>query len=116
MVATYQILTIVHWLGLAALVVGYGMSMARGVADLVMTWGARIQLVVGLALVAIAEIGQVVPMNHPKIGVKLLVALVVVALCEISRSKAAKGEGRPWLVHAAAGFTLVNVLVATLWN
>ncbi len=116
MSATYTVLSLAHWAGLAAIVIGYTLSISRGVISDVMVWGARIQLLLGLALVAVAEMGSLDPLNHVKIAVKLVVALAVVALCEIARSRAAKGDDKPVLMHAAAGLTVVNVLVASLWH
>ena len=48
--------------------------------------------------------------NNAKIGVKLLVAIAVVACAEIAAAKERKGEGaRPQLVNAAGALALVNV-------
>ena len=55
--------------------------------------------------------------NNAKIGVKLLVAIAVVACAEIAAAKERKGDGaRPQLVHAAGALALLNVLVAVLWT
>ena len=48
-------------------------------------------------------------------SVTLLVMLGVLAAAEIANAKARKGQPRPALVDAAAGLTVLNVLVATLW-
>ena len=56
-------------------------------------------------------------MNNTKIGVKLLVAIAVVACAEIAAGKERRGEGaRPQLVNAAGALALVNVAIAVLWT
>ncbi len=115
MVATYLALTWAHWGGLALLVVGYILSVSRGTISEVMVWGARLQLLLGLLLVAAGEIGQVRVFDHMMIGVKLVIALLVVVFAEISRAKAAKGQGNQLFTHAAAAATALNVIVALVW-
>ncbi len=116
MALTFTVLGLAHWAGLACIVLGYVLSLSRGVIGDVMVWGARLQLLIGLALVGVAEMGgSGDPLNHAKVGAKLVVALAVVALCEIARGKAARGQNSPMLMHVAAGLTLVNVLIATMW-
>lgn len=100
-----------HWGGLALLVVGYIMSLAQGAIHSVMVWGARLQFLLGLALVGAGEMAGY-PMNHMWVGVKLVVALAVVALCEISRARAKKGRNVPVLMHIAAALVVVNTLYA----
>ena len=53
---------------------------------------------------------------HAKVAVKLLVAIAVAACAEIAAARARKGEPKPALVDAAAGLTVLNVLVAVLWH
>ncbi|GAB97357.1 hypothetical protein BJY21_002990 [Kineosphaera limosa] len=115
MAVLYTILVIAHWGGVAALIAGYTLSVGSGVINPVMVWGARIQLLVGLALVGVGEMTDH-DFNHAKIGVKLVLALAVVVLAEISRARAKRGAGQPVLTHAAAGAAVVNALVALLWN
>ena len=116
MAATFTVLGLAHWAGLACIVLGYVLSISRGVISDVMVWGARLQLLIGIALVAVAEMGgSGDPLNHAKGGVKLVVAFAVVALCEMARGKAARGQNNPVLMHVAAGLTVLNVLVATMW-
>lgn len=100
-----------HWGGLALLVVGYVMSLASGVIHPIMVWGARLQLLLGLAIVAGGEMAGW-SMNHMWVGVKLIVALAVVALCEIASSKAKKGENKPLFMHLAAALVIANTLYA----
>ncbi|MFZ2174311.1 MAG: hypothetical protein WAW17_09790 [Rhodococcus sp. (in: high G+C Gram-positive bacteria)] len=118
MSVVYNIFVVIHMLGLAALVGGYfAVLKAPSVTELIV-WGARIQLLSGLIIVGIGEgaLDKGDDYNHIKIGVKLLVSLVVVALAEITRAKQKKGAGNPNLVHAIGGLAILNVLIASLWN
>lgn len=116
MAATYTVLALAHWVGLALIVVGYVLSVTRTSISEVMVWGARIQLLIGLALVAIGEIGQVADFDHAKIGTKLGLALGVVAFAEISRSRSLAGRGNLLFTHIAAGLAVANTIVALFWN
>ncbi len=116
MAATYSALALAHWVGLGCIVFGYVLSINKDVISNVMVWGARIQLLIGLALVGVAEMGgSAAALNHAKIGTKLVVAFAVVAMCEIARSRAIRGENKPVFMHIAAGLTVLNVLIATAW-
>ncbi len=114
----YNLVVVLHFLGLAALIGGYlvaAVSAAR--PNSVMVWGARLQVLTGLIIVGLGEgagvwDAQEGDPNHMKIGIKLVIALAVVALTEISSGKAKKGQSAPALVHAAGGLAVVNVLVA----
>lgn len=116
MAATYTVLALAHWVGLALILIGYVLSITRSSISEVMVWGARLQLLLGLALVAIGEIGQLQDFNHAKIGTKLVLALAVVAFAEISRSKTLKGQGNMVFTHIAAGLAVANTIVALLWH
>jgi hypothetical protein len=114
----YNLLVVLHLLGMAALVGGW-FAFTRSVASTeVMVWGARAQVVTGLVLVGLAEgVGSLDKhVNNPKIGVKLVVAIAAVACLEISRARARKGADTKGLVQAAGGLGVLNVLVAALWH
>ena len=115
MTAAFSVLGYLHWGGLALIVLGYVMSFTAGAVHPVMVWGARIQLLLGLALVGVAGAGHF-SLNYTWVAVKLLVALGVVACCEIGGARRRRGEPSIVLAHAAAALTLVNVLVATIWH
>lgn len=117
MVATFTILVLAHWVGVALLIFGYVLSVNQGAISNIMVWGARVQLLLGLALVGAAEMGgKVEGLNHLWIASKLVIALVVVGLCEVARTKATRGANNPKLMHVAAGLVLVNVILANLWR
>lgn len=110
-----HVFVLAHLLGMAA-IVGSAVFVARGRATPALFWGARAQLVTGLILVGFAEMGED-PVNHAKVGVKLLVAVAVAACAEIAAAKARKNQGeRPQLVQAAGWLAVLNTAVATLWH
>ena len=114
MLFVYNLIVLVHLLGMAALVGGYLMvSAGSPKVNAGMLWGARVQVLTGLVIVMMLELvdGLGSP-NHMKIGVKLLVALAVVVLAEIG---ARRKPVQPGMVHAAGGLALVNTAVAALW-
>ena len=109
-----NLLVLAHLLGMAA-IIGSAVFVARGVATPALLWGARAQLVTGLLLVGVAQ-AEDDPVNNTKIGVKLVIAVAVVACAEIAAAKERKGEGaRPQLVTAAGVLALVNTAIAVLW-
>ena len=54
-------------------------------------------------------------LNYPKIGVKLLLGLVVVAMAEIGNARSRKGQPSNTQLDAAGGAGLLAALVAALW-
>lgn len=112
MTTLYDILVALHLLFMAALVGGYFVAATqKNGINTVMVWGARLQLLSGLALMGVA-IADDLDVNHTKLGIKLLIALAVVALAEIAAGKQKRGAGNPTLVHIAGVLALVNVLLA----
>ena len=112
----YNLVVVLHLVGMAIIVGGY-LAVVRAPKLLPgMCHGALTQLVTGLALVGMRESGAVdgeEPLNHAKIGVKLVVALVVTVLVFLNRKKADVPAGT---VHAIGGLALLNVLVAAVWE
>ncbi len=109
------VFVVLHLLGMAAIVGGW-IARTTGSASLApLVWGARAQLVTGLLLVGLVEMNKE-PLNHIKVGVKLLVALAVATCAEIANARARKGEDKRTLVDAAAGLAVLNVLIAVLWT
>lgn len=109
----YHLFVLAHLVGMAALVGGYLVTVRRPAWNAAMLWGARLQILTGLVLVGMLEMGagDGTP-NHLKIGVKLLVALAVVALAEVGSRRQ---PGNTTLVNAAGALALVDVAVAVLW-
>lgn len=111
-----DVFVVLHLLGMSAILGGWlamRLGAPRGLVPL--GWGARAQFIIGLILVALNELNHE-ELNNIKIGVKLVVALAVVACAEIARARTKKGTDQPVLVNAAFGLALVNVLVAVLWQ
>ena len=115
----YNLVVVLHLLGMAALVGGW-FAFTRGVASTeVMVWGARAQVLTGLVLVGLAEAVDSLDkhVDNPKIGVKLVVALAAAGCIEIARGRARRtGAEARGLVQAAGGLGVLNVLVAALWH
>ena len=80
-----------------------------------MVWGARLQLLSGLAMVGVAE-SQHWSLDHTWVAVKLVIALIVAGLLEVSSSKEKKGDSAAPLVQAAAALAVINVIVAIFWH
>ncbi|HEU4492182.1 MAG TPA: hypothetical protein VFR74_15070 [Jiangellales bacterium] len=113
----YNLLVVLHFLGLASLIGGWLVQMrARGerVVNPAMVHGALTQVVTGLLLVGLAEavasLGSDV--DNAKIGVKLVVALVVLSLAWVNRRKARIPDG---LYFGIGGLAVLNVVVAVFW-
>lgn len=111
----YELLAVIHLLGMAALVGGWLVSLRANVMNTVMVWGARIQLLTGVLLVGVAEMGDG-ELDHVKVGVKLVIAVIVAGLVEAAAAKERRGEEAPSLRNSAGGLAVLNVLVASLWH
>lgn len=113
----YNVLLALHFLGLASLVGGGLVQMtARGerAINTAMTHGALTQVVTGLLLVAMQEMADSLGYdpNHPKFGVKLVVAAVIAVLAWTNRTRPSIPDGLYFLVF---GLSVANVLVAVFW-
>lgn len=112
----YNIVVVIHLLGMAALVGSYFTVVRAPKITEVMVWGARLQFLTGLIIVGLGEGALDKNYIHAKIAVKLVLSLVILALAEITRAKQKKGQANPNLVHAVGGLSVVTVLVAALWT
>lgn len=114
-----NVLVLVHLIGMACIVGGWIALRARGVESgrglSVVVWGARFQILTGLALVGIHE-SQNDPLNHAKVGVKLTVALACAAAAEMAAAKARKGSGDSNLIDYAGVLGILNTAIASLWE
>ncbi len=109
MSVVYNILVAVHLLGMAAIVGGYLSVLKAPRISEVMVWGARIQLLSGLVIVGLGEavdsLGK--DYDHAKIGVKLLITLIIVAVAEIgglarSAARATRTSRTSWASWASS--------------
>lgn len=114
MSALRTILLVLHFIGLAA-ILGPFLDQLRADTKRIttaMVWGARAQIVTGLALAGLAFSGDNEP-DHVKIAVKLLVALAIVAIAEMTRKKTTDIS---WAYWAVGALTTVNIIVAVVWR
>ncbi|MBB5788240.1 hypothetical protein [Jiangella mangrovi] len=114
----YDLVLVLHFFGLASLLGGIMVQLsARGgrVVNLAMLHGALTQLVTGVALVGMGEavdsLGKDV--NQAKIGVKLVVVLIVTALCFAYRKRTSIADG---VFFALFGLSAANVVIAVFWT
>lgn len=112
--ALRYILLILHLIGMAAILGPFlGQLTAKTKAiTMTMVWGARGQLVTGIALVGLASANDN-DVDHVKIAVKLLVAIAIVGISEATHKKSGSLQ-TPWMLVGL--LTLVNVIVAVVWH
>lgn len=107
-------LLILHFIGLAA-ILGPFLEQWRQKAKrvtTVMLWGARAQIITGLALAGVAFAGDNEP-DHVKLAFKLVVALAVAGLAEVG---AKRGDGAARFWEAVGVLTIVNLVIAVVWR
>ncbi|GGK36754.1 hypothetical protein [Nocardia camponoti] len=112
----YNLVVVAHLLGMAAVVGGFVAS--RPAISNLMLWGARAQIITGIVLAGMAS-GIDSLHKDPdtaKLAVKLVIALIVVALCEIGHADAKRGKQITWMTNVAGVLAIANVFVAALWH
>jgi NO-binding membrane sensor protein with MHYT domain len=116
----YNAILVLHFIGLASVVGGFLAQMRsadKGVNP-AMLHGALTQLVTGLLLVGLPEMGAVVPYegweswDHGKIAVKLVITLVITVLAFVGRKKPLPQKGF-WA--AIGALSIINVIIAVFW-
>jgi hypothetical protein len=116
---------VAHFIGLAA-IIGPFLMQARWKGQYafpVVLGGAITQLVTGLVLVGLAEARAAqmdFEVDHVKVAVKLVLALIVfiVALIGFRKQRKSEGGGGRELLpffHAAGGLALINATLAVFW-
>lgn len=114
-------LIVLHFVGLAALLGGFltqMKAMRAGLAKVVpaMVHGAWTAFITGLLLVGLAEyriaMGADFEIDHMKIGVKSIVALVILVLVMVNRKK---DSVKTPVFGAIGALTLTNVILAVFW-
>ncbi|MEU9148766.1 hypothetical protein [Streptomyces sp. NPDC048349] len=106
-----------HIIGIASLLGGFltqMKAMSAGTARFVpaMLHGALTMLVTGVLLVGFNEMDGS-PVNNVKVGVKLAVLFVVLALVYVKRDEERVDKG---LFGAVGGLTMANIFIAVLWH
>ena len=121
----FLVLLVFHFLGLSLIIGSFALQLRRkqGFEFGTMLIGAITQLVTGLALVGVLQMGGE-DVNNAKIAVKTVFAVVVLVAVLVARSRQAKAlsagtsekkAALPFL-HLAGMGALINVLVAVLWR
>ena len=121
-----EILLTLHLLGMAIIVGGYFTVIRSPKVLPGMLHASYLQLITGLLLIGLAEMGDG-EVNHMKIGIKLVVAIVITVLAFIGNRKqktfaasapadggAATAVKNPsaTLAHLVFVFAIINVIVA----
>ena len=109
----YNVFVLLHFVGFAALF-GGAFAQLKGpkrVVNAAMFHGALTQLVTGIVLLGLQEMGDG-PVNHMKLGVKFLVLVVIMVLVLINRKKDNVTDGAFWAIFA---LTLANAAIAVFW-
>ena len=112
----FKVVVILHLLGMAAIVGSWLAALKTPRVLPGMLHGALTQLVTGLVLEGLLEshaVASETPINHPAIGAKLLIALVITALVWVNRKKTDSAPAS--VVHAIGGLAILNVIIAVLW-
>jgi len=125
MSALFNILLVLHFLGLAA-VIGAFLVQVRRKGGFQTFWpitGLIVQLVTGLGMMGIIDATSDGGANHAKLGVKLVIAAVALVLAFVARARqkradagTAKAKAALPFFHSAGALAIVNVLIAVLWK
>jgi hypothetical protein len=116
----YNAILVLHFIGLASVVGGFLVQMKsadKGVNP-AMLHGALTQLVTGLLLVGLPEMGAALPYegwegwDNGKIAVKLVLTLVITVLAFVGRKKPLPQKGF-WA--AIGALSIINVIIAVFW-
>jgi len=110
----YKLVVALHLLGMAVIVGGWIVTRGADRFPTAIVWAARAQFLLGLVIVGLAE-SMDKTVNNPKVGVKLLLALVVVAMAEIGNARSRKNKSARTQLDGAGGTGLLAALVAALW-
>ena len=107
-----SVLLFLHMLGLAGILAGFLMQVMtdNSKSVKVLLHSSLLQLVSGLLLVGVIEMGDLGELNHVKIGVKLLLSLAVVVVAIMNLRKPSTR-----LATVAGVIAVVNIGVAVFW-
>ncbi len=116
----YDAILILHFIGLASVVGGFLVQMKsteRGVNP-AMVHGALTQLVTGLLLVGLPEMGVATPYtgweacDHTKIAIKLILTVIITILAFVGRRKPLPQTG---IWGAIGGLSIATIIIAVVW-
>lgn len=111
----YDVVVVLHFLGLASLIGGWLVQMRSGGERYVnpaMLHGALTQLVTGVVIVGLGESVLDRDYDMVKITVKLVITAVVLLLVWVNRRKELIPDG---LYYIIGGLSVANVAIAVLW-
>ncbi|WP_137874964.1 hypothetical protein [Rhodococcus sp. Q] len=126
MTAAIDIFLILHFIGLAAIIGSYMTVLKAPRVIPGMLHGAILQVVSGLALVGLNEANDA-DLNHMKVGIKLVIAIVILVAAVLGLRKAkeepaAAGgaaavtvNSTATLAHVIGILAVVNVVIAVVW-
>ncbi len=109
-----NLLLVLHLIGWAMVLGGVLATMRAPKLAPGVLHGALTALVTGILMVGVIEMGDLHPVDHTKIGVKLVIALVVTALVVVGQRKPEKVT--TGYLGAIAGLTVANIAIAVLWR
>ena len=111
----YSIVVVLHLVGWAIVLGGVLAKMREPALISGVLHGALLALLTGIVLVGPAEATSGGPdvINHMKIGIKLIIALVVTGMAIYGRRND-KAVSRGYL-GGIAGLTVVNIALAVIW-
>ncbi|KAA0919690.1 hypothetical protein [Dietzia sp. ANT_WB102] len=111
----FSIVLILHFVGLAGIIGGWLAVIKAPHVNKAILHGAILQVVTGLLLVGLREMQDGDPLNHMKIGIKLVVAIVILVVAIIGVRKEAKAQGSTaTLANVAGALGVLNVAIAVL--
>lgn len=111
----YDLVVVLHFLGLASLIGGWLVQMrssGQRYVNPAMLHGALTQLVTGLIIVGLGEAVLEREYDYAKITTKLVITGIVLLLVWVNRRKELIPDG---LYAIIGGLAIVNVVVAVLW-
>jgi hypothetical protein len=111
----HSFLVFLHLLGAAALLGVWLATFKKPTVGTFQFIGAWVQLVTGVLLVGLAEMGKG-GVNDVKIAVKLALLIGILVTAWIGRRKVKRNQPVPTgIAHAVGGLTLINVAIAVFW-
>jgi hypothetical protein len=117
MTILFSILVFLHIVG-AAMIVGYWIAtMREPTVHPRQRDGAFLQLLTGIAMMGLLPFMPDAHPNYPKLGIKIVIAIVVAVLAVIGARKVKNGQPvSTGLAHGVGGLALLNVAIATIWQ
>lgn len=110
----FNIVLILHFIGLAGIIGGWLATIKAPHVNKAILHGAILQAVTGILLVGLREMDGT-ELNYMKIGIKLIIAIVILVVAIIGVRKEARAQGSTaTLAHVAGVLGIVNVAIAVL--